>query len=124
MQKYEYLIQSVIKSVPFHLRPDCYQAACLGLAIAIKNKGKAKSFNAYAYACMKSEVIRLLSELLYPVSLDKTTFLLLHKYRKSIESEGNINLPNVSKSREKNLKRLLSIRRGFSLQRNVSRGAL
>lgn len=94
---------SVIKNVPFHLRDDCYQAACLGLTIALMNKDKAKSFNSYAFACMKSEVLKELAELAGPLSLDKTTFLLLHKYKKALANGEEL---NISESRKKNLDKL------------------
>ncbi len=115
IKEYEPLIRSVLRNTPSHLRDDCYQAACVGLLNAINNKNKTQNFRAYAYICMKSEVLNEIATLLHPMALDKTTFMMLCKYNKIKNNAGNISDMRIAKAREKNLENLSNLSR-ISLQ--------
>jgi len=110
IKEYNSLINSVLKNVPSHLREDCYQAACLGLLQAFNKKDDARNFRSYAWTCMHHEVLTVVAELNYPVSLDKVTFLMLCKYKKAIHN----NLPidkKLAKSRIRSLGRLSNLKK-------------
>lgn len=111
LEDYEYLIKAVLKNVPNHLRDDCYQSACVGLLRAFQRKEEVEHFKSYAYNCIKSEVINEIAKLNYPVSLDKTTFLLLCKYKKLMSKDGDASELNISPNRQKNLNRLCKLNR-------------
>jgi hypothetical protein len=106
LEGYNRLINSALKNVPYHLRDDCYQAACLGLLSALKSKDKVKNFHAYAYSCMKSEILNEIATLMEPMSVGKNTYILLCKYNKLKSNNGNFGDLNISNKRLENISRL------------------
>lgn len=110
IKEYNSLINSVLKNVPSHLRDDCYQAACLGLLRAFERREVARNFRSYAWTCMYHEVLTVVAELNYPVSLDKITFMMLCKYKTAKYN----NLPidkKLARSRIRSLDRLSNLQK-------------
>jgi DNA-directed RNA polymerase specialized sigma subunit len=110
IEEYDSLIKSVLKKVPLHLRDDCYQAACLGLLRAFKRKDNIKNFRSYAWSCMYHEVLTVVAELNYPMSLDKMTFMMLCKYKTAKHNNQPID-SKLAKSRIRSLDRLSSLQK-------------
>lgn len=81
------MIQSVIRRyAPKWLMDDCYQAACVGLVKALKNKENVKNFGPYAYTSMKNEVLEEVARNAGigngVFALDKQTLLLYGEFKK------------------------------------------
>jgi len=106
LEGYSKLINSALRNVPYHLRDDCYQAACLGLLSALASKDKIENFNAYAYSCMKSEILNEIATLMEPMSVGKNTYILLCKYNKLRSNNGDFDELNISQKRLENISRL------------------
>jgi len=106
LEGYNKLINSTLKNVPYHLRDDCYQAACVGLLSALKSKDKVNNFSAYAYSCMKSEILNEIASLMEPMSVGKNTYILLCKYNKLKNNNGDFSELNISKKRLENISKL------------------
>jgi hypothetical protein len=115
IEQYEPLIRKILSDVPKDIRDDCYQAAVLGLLKAEKKKHKVKFYKSYVFRCMKNEVIKDIACLRVAgnglFSLDKITFLLLSKFKRMKYSGEDITQMNLSEGREKDLEKLLQIRR-------------
>lgn len=110
LDEYQGLIRSVLKNVPNNLRDDCYQAACLGLLKAIEKKDSVRSFKSYAWSCMYHEVLTVVAQLKYPISLDKVTFMMLCKFKKAKNNNKPID-KKLAKSRIKSLNKLFNLQR-------------
>jgi len=110
IEEYKSLIYSVLKKVPYHLRDDCYQAACLGLLRAFEKRETAKNFRSYAWRCMYHEVLTVVAELNYPMSLDKMTFMMLCKYKAAKHNNKPIE-KKLAKSRIRSLDRLANLQK-------------
>ncbi len=110
IEEYKGLINSVLKKVPYHLRDDCYQAACLGLLRAFTKKDVAKNFRPYAWSCMYHEVLTVVAELKYPMSLDKVTFMMLCKYNTAKHNDLPID-KKLAECRVRSLTKLASLRK-------------
>ncbi len=108
IEQYDSLINSVLKKVPFYLREDCYQAAYVGLLNALDRKDTVENFRSYAWRCMYNEVLTVVAELNYPMSLDKVTFIMLCKYKTAKHNNQPID-KKLAKSRIKSLDRLSSL---------------
>lgn len=110
IEEYESLINSVLKKVPYHLRDDCYQAACLGLLHAFEKKETIRSFRSYAWRCMYHEVLTVIAELNYPMSLDKMTFMMLCNYKTAKHNNQPID-KKLAQSRIRSLDKLSSLQK-------------
>jgi DNA-directed RNA polymerase specialized sigma subunit len=110
IEEYNGLINSALRKVPNHLREDCYQAACLGLLKAMENKDIAKNFKSYAWRCMYHEVLSVVAELNYPMSLDKVTFMMLCNYNKAKHNDKPIDA-KLAKTRILSLDKLSNLQK-------------
>jgi len=110
IEEYKSLINSVLKKVPFHLRDDCYQAACLGLLRAFDKKETIRNFRSYAWRCMYHEVLTVVAELNYPMSLDKMTFMMLCNYKRAKHNNQPID-KKLAQSRIRSLDKLSSLQK-------------
>jgi DNA-directed RNA polymerase specialized sigma subunit len=110
LQEYEGLIRSVLKNVPSNLRDDCYQAACVGLLQAFQKKDSIRNFRSYAWSCMYHEVLTVVAQLKYPISLDKVTFMMLCKYKTAKSNKTAVD-KKLAKSRIRSLDKLYNLQR-------------
>ena len=115
IEEYEPLIQSVLnKYAPKWLRDDCYQAACIGLLKALKNKDNTTNFTSYAFTSMRNEVLEEVARLSGTgngiFTLDKQTFLLYAEFKRR-KNNGTLDEMKISSKMLKRFEGFLNSRR-------------
>jgi DNA-directed RNA polymerase specialized sigma subunit len=80
---HEDIICIALSHIPRDLKDDARQAGYIGLMQGLKNKNKVVSnFRGYLYRCVTNEIIKEMSKLYRPFSLNSKLFCKLLKYKK------------------------------------------
>ena len=81
--QHEDIVTIASRHIPYEFREDAMQAGYIGLINGLRNKDKVKSnLRGYLYRCVTNEMIKEVSKLHRPFSLNNKLFVKLLKYKK------------------------------------------